>query len=74
MFVRPYLRETLTNLESDEEGETVEEVSICVWSGNDKFYKKRRLYIHQNILPGLQMNLGYNKTASVMQIMLQPGR
>jgi len=30
MFVRPYLRETLTNLESDEEGETVEEVSICV--------------------------------------------
>jgi hypothetical protein len=39
-----------------------------------KFYKKRSLRIHQNILLALQMNQGYIETAFVMQILLQPGR
>jgi hypothetical protein len=36
--------------------------------------QKPSLRIHQNNLLALQMNLGYNKTAFVMQILLQPGR
>jgi len=39
-----------------------------------KFYNEPSLRIHQNILLALQMNLGYNKTAFVMQILLQPER
>jgi hypothetical protein len=39
-----------------------------------KFYKKPSRRIHQNILLAFNMNLGYNETAFVMQILLQPGR
>jgi hypothetical protein len=31
------------------------------------------LRIHHNILLALQMNQGYNETAFVMQVLLQPG-
>jgi hypothetical protein len=36
--------------------------------------QKPSLRIHQNIFLALQINLGYNETTLVMQILLQHGR
>jgi hypothetical protein len=38
-----------------------------------KILEKPSLLIHQNVLLALHMNLGYNETAFVMQILLQLG-
>jgi hypothetical protein len=35
--------------------------------------KKPSLRIHQNVLPALKMNMGYNESAFVIQILLQFG-
>jgi len=41
----------------------VKNICDCIWSGNDRNFKRPSLRIHQNILLTLQMNLGYNETA-----------
>ena len=76
-FVRPCLRErdTATNLEFDKKGETDEGISVSVSEVEmtEILQETKSTYWseYSSVSPD---ELGYNKTAFVMQILLQSGR
>ena len=76
-FVRPCLRErdTATNLEFDKKGETDEGISVSVSEVEmtEILQENKSTYWseYSSVSPD---ELGYNKTAFVMQILLQSGR